>query len=66
MWVKVGSTWYNSDEQTLSVQFKDNELDFIKSNMNKETSPNNRFTVGVGSYEDLIKFAREKGNEDMD
>lgn len=29
MRVKIGDTWYSSDDQTLGVQFTQGELDFI-------------------------------------
>lgn len=45
MKVRIGDTWYSSDDQPVSVMFEDDELEGIKT-MDRETCPNLRFTAG--------------------
>lgn len=60
MKVKIGSEWIDSDDQPLAVQFTDSELDFIKNNMDKERSPNNRFAAGLWEdANDALPWLRE-------
>lgn len=58
MKIKIGETWYSAEDQPLSVQFTDEELEFIKS-MNRETSPNLRFTAGHLEGDELLAWAKK-------
>ena len=57
MKVKIGDIWISADEQPISVQFEDWELEEIKL-MTRETSPNLRFTIGDMEPEDLLAWAK--------
>lgn len=58
MKVKIGDEWYSTDDQFISVQLTDEELDIVKG-MSRENSPNLRFTSGhAQTGEELIDWAR--------
>ncbi|MGR6617639.1 hypothetical protein ACU6QK_15575 [Pseudomonas rhodesiae] len=57
MKVKIGDTWHSAEDQPISVMFEDEELEFIKQ-MDRETSPNLRFTVGRMEDQELLDWAK--------
>ena len=57
MKVKIGDMWISAEDQPISVQFDDWELDEIKI-MTRETSPNLRFIIGDMEPEDLLAWAK--------
>lgn len=58
MKVKIGDIWYSAEDQPLSVQFTDEELEFVKT-MDRESSPNLRFTAGNLEGDELLEWARK-------
>jgi hypothetical protein len=57
MKVKIGDTWYSAEDQPISVMFEDEELSLIKE-MDRESSPNLRFTAGRMEDADLLDWAK--------
>lgn len=58
MKVKIGDTWYSAEDQPVSIMLTDEELDLIKE-MNRENSPNLRFTSGHLEPADLLEWAKQ-------
>lgn len=60
MRVKIGNTWYNSDDQYVAVQFTEEELKMIKENLTIESAPNLKFGAGVDDGTDLKAWIRDE------
>ncbi|TCT93287.1 hypothetical protein [Pseudomonas sp. LP_4_YM] len=58
MKVKVGDTWFSTDDQPIAVMFDDEELELVKE-MNRETCPNLRFGTGFDDPVKLLEWMRE-------
>ncbi|WP_168188515.1 hypothetical protein [Pseudomonas sp. A25(2017)] len=57
MKVKIGDTWYSAEDQPISVMFEDEELECIKQ-MDRDSSPNLRFTAGRLDDQELLDWAK--------
>ena len=57
MKVKIGDIWISTDDQPISVMLEDVELELIKQ-MDRESSPNLRFTCGHLEDDELLAWAR--------
>lgn len=57
MKVKIGDAWHSTEDQPISVMFDDEELEFIRQ-MNRELSPNLRFTAGHAEEQELLDWAK--------
>lgn len=58
MKVKVGDTWFSAEDQPIAIMFTDEELELIKD-MDRENSPNLRFTSGHMEPAELIAWAKQ-------
>ena len=59
MWVKIGETWHDSNEQPIMIQLSEGEQEQI-ANIDREVAPKGRYALypieAFNSHEELMEW----------